>query len=166
MNRRTFIKFAANAQLKKENAKLRKTMELHAGDACSANNEAMTFKSQWDDAEERNIKLTKEIDRLNKLLKITQSKFDVAQATLLDLQRAMVEDYISPDEAQKLKVEAYNAGLSEFAWWKDGVQYVGTCGKLLKDHLKETPQSKANRKMKKKVYDPGSGYDENGNEYG
>ena len=33
-------------------------------------------------------------------------------------------------------IEGYNAGLSEFAWWKDGEQFVGTCGKKLKDFLK------------------------------
>ena len=135
---------AANTRLVNENTKLRKTMELHAGDVCSANNEAMAFKSQWDDAEEHISKLTVELQNCK---------------DLLDVQ-------LSPDEAQRLKVEAYNDGLSAFAWWKNGVQYVGTCGTLLKDYLKETPQSKANRKMKKKVYDPGSGYDENGNEYG
>ena len=83
-----------------------------------------------------NAQLKEEIDRLNKLLEITQANLGVAEATLLDLQRVMAEDYISPDEAQRLKVEAYNEGLSAFAWWKDGVQYVGTCGKLLKDYLK------------------------------
>lgn len=25
------------------------------------------------------------------------------------------------------------AGLTEFAWWKDGTQYVGTCGTMLAD---------------------------------
>jgi len=34
-------------------------------------------------------------------------------------------------------IKAYNAGLTAFAWWKDGVQYVGTCGTLLKDVLRE-----------------------------
>ena len=59
-----------------------------------------------------NIALEKENARLQKLL-----------------------DACVTNEAQL--AEAYNAGLSEFAWWKDGVQYVGTCGKLLKDHLKK-----------------------------
>lgn len=26
-------------------------------------------------------------------------------------------------------------GLSEYAWWKDGVQYVGTCGTTLREAL-------------------------------
>ena len=62
-----------------------------------------------------NAQLKEEIDRLNKLL-----------------------DACVTNETQL--AEAYNAGLSEFAWWKDGVQYVGTCGKLLKDYLKETKE--------------------------
>ena len=104
----------ANAQLKKENAKLRKTMELHAGDVCSANNEAMAFKSQWDEAEEYNSKLAVELQSCKNLLNVQ----------------------LSPDKVREECNKAYNAGLSEFAWWKDCVQYVGTCGKLLKDYLK------------------------------
>ena len=33
--------------------------------------------------------------------------------------------------------EGYRDGLSAYAWWKDGVQYVGTCGTRLKEALKE-----------------------------
>ncbi len=32
--------------------------------------------------------------------------------------------------------KGYNDGLTAFAWWKDGVQYVGTCGRTLKQALK------------------------------
>ena len=32
--------------------------------------------------------------------------------------------------------EGYKKGLTAYAWWKDGVQYVGTCGKTLKEALK------------------------------
>ena len=62
-----------------------------------------------------NAQLKEEIDRLNKLL-----------------------DACVTNETQL--TEVYNAGLSEFAWWKDGVQYVGTCGKLLKDYLKKSKE--------------------------
>ncbi len=34
--------------------------------------------------------------------------------------------------------DGYRDGLIAYAWWKDGVQYVGTRGKTLKDALKET----------------------------
>jgi len=30
------------------------------------------------------------------------------------------------------------AGLTQFAWWKDGVQYVGTCGTTLKQAIQDT----------------------------
>lgn len=37
------------------------------------------------------------------------------------------------------EVKAYHQGVREgiarFAWWRDGVQYVGTCGKTLKEVL-------------------------------
>jgi len=35
--------------------------------------------------------------------------------------------------------EGYKAGLTAYAWWKDGVQYVGSCGTTLKEALKQTP---------------------------
>ena len=33
--------------------------------------------------------------------------------------------------------EGYIKGLSAYAWWKDGVQYVGTCGQTLKKAIEE-----------------------------
>jgi len=33
--------------------------------------------------------------------------------------------------------KGYREGLTAYAWWKDGVQYVGSCGTTLKDALKE-----------------------------
>ena len=42
---------------------------------------------------------------------------------------------------KKLLNKAYYAGIREgieqYAHWKDGVQYVGTCGRTLKDALKD-----------------------------
>jgi hypothetical protein len=39
------------------------------------------------------------------------------------------------------KIKAYHQGfrdgLREFAWWNNGFQYVGTCGKTLKDAIAE-----------------------------
>ncbi|KKK71508.1 hypothetical protein LCGC14_2913250 [marine sediment metagenome] len=32
--------------------------------------------------------------------------------------------------------DGYRDGLRAYAWWKDGVQYVGTCGITLKQALK------------------------------
>jgi hypothetical protein len=34
-------------------------------------------------------------------------------------------------------LEGFVAGLKEFAWWKDGVQYVGTCGTTLKEAIRK-----------------------------
>ena len=33
--------------------------------------------------------------------------------------------------------EATIKGLTMYAWWKDGVQYVGTCGTTLKNAIKD-----------------------------
>lgn len=42
---------------------------------------------------------------------------------------------------EQLKKEAYlegkKDGISEYAWWKDGEQYVGTCGTTLKKALEK-----------------------------
>jgi len=45
------------------------------------------------------------------------------------------------DENAKLYREGYKAGLTAYAWWKDGVQYVGSCGTTLKDAMKELPDA-------------------------
>ena len=42
-------------------------------------------------------------------------------------------------ENKRLKEEikqAYNEGLRAYAWWKDGVQYVGSCGATLKEAMR------------------------------
>ena len=36
--------------------------------------------------------------------------------------------------------EGYKAGLTAYAWWKDGVQYVGTSGTTLKEALNHRPE--------------------------
>jgi len=33
------------------------------------------------------------------------------------------------------KQEGIKEGITLYAWWKDGVQYVGTCGRTLKEAL-------------------------------
>mgnify|MGYP001567704921 FL=1 len=35
-------------------------------------------------------------------------------------------------------VQAYVNGLTEYAWWKDGTQYVGTCGRTLAEAIADT----------------------------
>lgn len=34
-------------------------------------------------------------------------------------------------------IDGFIAGMRAFAWWKDGVQYVGTCGTTLKEVIAE-----------------------------
>jgi hypothetical protein len=44
-------------------------------------------------------------------------------------------------ELRRFRVDTFfegkKSGVNEFAHWKDGVQYVGTCGKTLKSALEE-----------------------------
>ena len=37
-------------------------------------------------------------------------------------------------------IEGIKEGITRYAWWKDGEQYVGTTGKTLKEALKELDQ--------------------------
>ena len=55
-------------ELKAENKKLKTTMELHAGDCCSLNNEVELFRGHWEDAEERCDELQKRNEALEELL--------------------------------------------------------------------------------------------------
>ena len=43
---------------------------------------------------------------------------------------------VKNERLKKELKQAYNDGLRAFAWWKDGVQYVGSCGTTLKEALK------------------------------
>ena len=38
----------------------------------------------------------------------------------------------------------YKDGLGAYAWWKDGVQYVGNCGTTLKEALEKFGKLKEN----------------------
>lgn len=48
---------------------------------------------------------------------------------------------------KKLVNKAYyngiREGIEQYAHWKDGVQYVGTCGRTLKDALKDIDAEEA-----------------------
>jgi len=55
-------------ELEAENHKLKLTMQLHAGDCCSLNNEVELFKGHWDDAEDRCAELEKESKDLRNFL--------------------------------------------------------------------------------------------------
>lgn len=55
-------------QLEAENHKLKLTMQLHAGDCCSLNNEVELFRDHWMDAEERLEELELQLKEKDKLL--------------------------------------------------------------------------------------------------
>lgn len=40
---------------------------------------------------------------------------------------------INEGEFKQIQFDAAVDGLTRYAWWKDGEQYVGTCGTKLKD---------------------------------
>jgi len=44
---------------------------------------------------------------------------------------------ICQQRVEMAKVESYNEALYDYAWWKDGTQYVGCGNKTLKQALKE-----------------------------
>lgn len=63
-------------------------------------------------------------------------------------------------KAASAYLQGYIDGLSSFAWWKDGVQYVGTCGTTLQkaiDDVKTDPKffSSLYRELRKKEADNG-----------
>ena len=50
-------------------------------------------------------------------------------------------------QVQQMKYELVQArkeglidGLTRYAWWKDGTQYVGTCGTTLKEAIQEVAE--------------------------
>ena len=47
---------------------------------------------------------------------------------------------------QEAYLEGFIAGLELYAWWKDGVQYVGTCGTTLKEAV-EWAKKEFNQKI-------------------
>ena len=55
-------------ELEAENHKLKLTMQLHAGDCCSLNNEVELFRGHWEDAEDRCDELEKENKELRRKL--------------------------------------------------------------------------------------------------
>ena len=75
-------------------------------------------------------------------MKANQEKLSSIQRALgLDEhQRAVIERLIEQEKEDSFK-EGKIEGLTDYAWWKDGTQYVGTCGTKLKTAIKEIIQS-------------------------
>lgn len=66
---------------------------------------------------------------------------DTAYHLTAEVQQSFMQhDFDSAEYAIRKAIEAatlkgLKQGLQAFAWWKDGVEYVGTCGTTLKDAL-------------------------------
>lgn len=58
-----------------------------------------------------------------------------------ELERVKAENAKLKNEIAESYKEGYKDGLTAYAWWKDGVQYVGSCGTTLKDAMKELPNA-------------------------
>lgn len=48
---------------------------------------------------------------------------------------------LTPEETEIFK-EGIKYGFFLYAWWKDGIQYVGSCGTKYKDAVKEIEDQK------------------------
>ena len=85
-----------------------------------------------------NYKLQKQADLLTLGLLQEKNRVAVLEKKLKDMASNHNEHTGRMYEmAHKARIEGLKEGLSEYAWWKDVVQYVGTCGTTLKQALKE-----------------------------
>ena len=60
----------------------------------------------------------------------------------LENAQGYLDERVANEEAENKRLreekdEAWANGVREYAWWKDGVQYVGTCGTTLEQALKD-----------------------------
>lgn len=46
-------------------------------------------------------------------------------------------DAVDPEDFRKVYKAGIRKGIRMYAWWQDGVQYVGTTGRTLRDALQE-----------------------------
>ena len=87
---------------------------------------------------------TKEINRLQKQSDLLTWGLLQEKGRVAKLKKQLEEIKANHNEhtgrmyemASRARKEGRTEGLSEYAWWKDGVLYVGTCGKTLKEALK------------------------------
>lgn len=72
--------------------------------------------------------LSNEHDSINKeFIELSCPEIDKLQVELDKLKKCLPIKY----------QEGYIAGLRAYAWWKDGLQYVGSCGTTLKEAIAE-----------------------------
>lgn len=86
------------------------------------------------------IRLTTEIDMRTAKQILEDFKVEAALINNHADLKAFREQYLQRalDEARK---EGLVEGLTRFAWWKDGVRYVGTCGTTLKKAIEDIGRS-------------------------
>lgn len=75
-------------------------------------------------------------DAVNKILKITSEYVSKLPSKEYDKIFAIIQH-----EKDKARKEGLKEGIWRYAWWKDGVQYVGTTGKTYADAIAEIEQS-------------------------
>jgi hypothetical protein len=69
-----------------------------------------------------------------------KEKFDRLKETLSHDDRVLLIDVANSIRYASYDA-GYQAGLKAYAWWKDGQQNVGTCGRTLKQALAERKAS-------------------------
>jgi hypothetical protein len=65
----------------------------------------------------------------------TPQKLNALKDTLTEEQLDWLMDLLRNCSTRCYK-QGYEDGLTNFAWWKDGEQFVGTCGTTLKDAIR------------------------------
>ena len=73
---------------------------------------------------------------------------DTIEASVRAQYQLQPEEAIPPEAFRRALVQAKNeawfrgfvSGLTEYAWWKDGEQYVGTCGTTLKKAIEKAKE--------------------------
>jgi hypothetical protein len=93
---------------------------------------------------ERDVLVTR-LESAGRVIQELQTELAETQALELNHNGACVRLKSERDEARALVLESYIAGLSAYAWWKDGVEYVGTCGTRLKDAIELVRSSHCRR---------------------
>lgn len=62
-------------------------------------------------------------------------KWELAFESRTEMEKAkkLLEDHMRREHLKRAYDAGFRAGLSAFAWWRDGVQYVGTSGTTLEE---------------------------------
>ncbi len=69
-----------------------------------------------------------------------KERLEALKDTLTWEQREWLMDLLDACEKKSYK-QGYTDGMTSFAWWRDGEEYVGTCGTKLKDAVANIDRS-------------------------